>query len=572
MSDLTKQLNKLLKTKLLLAKESQTYPDKCILIDILIELVNTNYTFSQMQFNSFIDQASTFYNSYCFMASVVPEHQIITNYMLKTNVVTEEHIIKICNVISHKHYVTYCLDTLFEKKHNFTVQCFELLCKINFKYPSTYDYDTLHNNVIFTACTHITSSPNNKKFKHCLQLIEQNKNPFNIEYLEIILCCLSKYRNIKNKYVELKSLLDSLLENVNGDEIFQLIINKKITLSNPLYGIIIDYVVDKFMYNDIFVKYLVENIMVDNPEYLLKLMMKGFKPTVDILNMIIDKYVEEYLYLECDINYETIGLTKKVLEKCEMCENTPLIKMVDLFEIFKLNPNIATLNIACKHDQFDVIDILIDKYKIIPEKDTLDICIPTLNYELIQKILNYKIIPDKTTFYKFNENNYFHSDIRKVVELLINYGLIINFECVEHLLCKGTYLENLERFDINYDEKLYFVCYLNDNWPVEYKNKFTIDKVVLGMHNLCINKKLTFEKLINYLQTNNIKLDYYALDFLFVNNNCICDVVIKKYGCIPHMLTTYKYCEFPVNSYLQTIVKKYNIEPQSMLEQYDMVL
>jgi hypothetical protein len=580
MTETIKQLDKLFKVNTLLSNELSVYPQQnCILINMLIGLVNDNYVFSQQHFNHFIKQACIESESgSCFLQSYYEEHKIVTKYMLLHNNITEKQFNKMCDILSKSFNMShYCIDILFLKKYNFTISCYESLCKINYRYPPVNNYTSLHGNLIYACCMHIMSSPNYKKFKYCLNIIEQNKEPFNIKYLEIILCCLSKYKNIKNKHEDLKLFFDALFLNFdisNPNEIFQLIINKKVTLHISSNYMIFDYFIDKFGYNDIFSKYLEEHIISYNPEYLLKLMLKGFVPNIDVLNMMIDKYDRKHFYITKNDDYIPLGFTKKFFEDGDAPDTYVKIKIINLFEILNINPNLNTLNIICKGNGDEYVDILLNKYKITPEKETLDICIPTLNIHLINKILNFKITPDNKTFYSFekcsDDNISEHETVRQITELLISRGLVINFAHIEYLLSKNNYLENLERFEILYDEKLYFTCFLYDNYPDEYNDKFIFDKTILNMHYLCASKKLTLEKLIKYLKTYNVKLDGYSIDRLFFHNSHVCDTVMIKYGCIPHILTTYRYSQIPIDSCLEQIIKKYNIGFMDMLKQYEM--
>lgn len=574
MIESNKQLNKMLSAHATLAKEALIFPNNTPLINMLIELVNENYIFNQQQFNNFIKQICVSSNGNdCFIQSLREEHQTIIKYMLIHYTLTEVQFIKICDtlLLRNCNCPTYWIDILFFQKYNFTIMGYDYLNRLNYKYVPMQYYLELHNNTIYSACLHIMASSNNKKFKYCLKLIEDNKKPFDIEHFKIILCCLSRHKNIKNKHDELKLLLDALFINVNdATEIFDQIIEHQITSLYALYTTLLMYIVNRFVCNDVFIKYLCDNVVPQYPEYLMMLMREGnFRPDVNVLNGIIDKNSCEWFFVNNKEDYEKLDISTQLLVdgKFGSCSK---IKMLDLYDLFKVEPTITSLNIICKKYSIEEIDMMIDKYKLIPEKETLDICITTLNFDLINKILNYKVIPDDKTFYKLNDCEFLDCGCVKIIELLVSHGLWIQYEHIEFLLSHGFGLSNLERFDIKYDERLYFTCYLYNFWPEEYKIKFTIDKNVLGMHYLCINKKLTYEKLIKYLKTYDLKLDYYAIDFLFFNNSHICDYVMEKFKCIPFILTTYKCCDLPVVGWEKTIIDRYGIGYQDMLNPYEM--
>jgi len=579
MSIIVKQLDKLLKTKSKLYNEFREYPDNCTLIYILIELVNENYEFTRSQFDNFIDQAChENYGSYSFFTSQLDEHKIIIKYMLLKFDITEEQLSKIFSGRSRLKNC-YCYDILFEKQYNFTISDFEKLSEISYTVNLNDNYNMIHNNVIFAACVYLLTNKGSDNFDKCLYLLKQNVNPFNIEHFNIILHCLSNKicRESQNIYV----LLDVLFLNydVNEDHdnclktnIIQLISSKKFLIRAD----IINYIINKFGYNETFIEYIFDRILNHNAEFIFTLIHKGFNVTVDFLNKLLEKSSISYLTLQKSGDQEYPKILSK-FGKYKLTDNLIKIPIIDLFQLYNLIPDINTLNIVCsKYVHIGFVDILLSTYKIIPEKKTLDMCISILNYELTNKIINYKLTPNSNTLREITKEHCYSnsSEVNRIIELLINHGLNITFNDVEYLLSIQFTLDNLERFDIKYDENLYFTCYLNNNYPEEYLKKFTINKDILNMHTLCKSKKLTYDKLIKYLRTNNMKLDRYAFDSLLYHYPAIAKHIIKDYKCVPSLLSAYKrtYANCGLNITLKFLAEQYNITANDMLLQYDMDL
>ncbi len=569
MSLLVKQLDKLLKTKSKLYNEYREYPENCTLIYILIELVNENYDFTISQFNSFVEQAShENYGAYSFFTSQLDEHKLIIKYMLMKFDLTEEQFSKIC-LSRGKLKNSYCIDILFEKKYNFTLNNFEQLYDMSYNVNLNNNYDMIHNNVIFSACMYLLTNKNSDNFNKCLELLSQNTNSFNIEYLNIILCIIANRicRESQNIYV----LLDAIFLNHNdGDEILQLVASKKYTIRAD----IINYIINKFGYNDMFIEYIFNIIINHNAEFIFTLIHKGFKLTIDFLNKLLDSCSVSHLTLLKD-KLELPELLSNKYNAYKITENIIKIPIVDLFRIYNLQPDINTLNIACKKEEYDLpINTLLTIYKIIPEKETLDIAVTSLNYDLVNKIINYKLTPDTKTLrgiplpQKVGDNY----KISKIIDLLIGHGLKIAITDVEYLLSIHFILENLERFDIEYNEQLYFICYLNNEFPDEYMKKFTIDSAIFKMHTFCRSRKLTYEKLIDYLKNNNIKLDRYSLDILIMTYPAIARNILRTYYCVPSVLSAYKktYTSCGLTITLETLANTYNITSNDMFKQYDM--
>jgi hypothetical protein len=578
-TNIIKQLDKLLKTKSKLYNEFNEYPDNSTLIYILIELVNGNYEFTRNYFDIFIEQAC-FENggSYSFLTSQLDEHKLIIRYMLLKFDVTQEQLLKLFAGRSRLKN-NYCFDILFEKQYNFTIDDFEKLYEICYVINLNDNYNMIHNNVVFSACMYLLTNKGSDNFDKCINLLKQNDYPFNIEHFNIILHCLMNRncRECQNIHV----LLDALFFNYNsGDdhddkikvEIFQLISHKNFSIRFD----IIHFIINKFGYDEISIDYIFDRIINHNAELIFTLNNKGFNITVDFLNKLLEKSDISYLTLQKSNNQEYQPILSK-FDKYNLRDNIIKIPILDLFQIYNLLPDVNTLNIACtKYTNESVIDILLFTYKIIPEKETLDMSILTLNCDLINKIINYKLTPDSKTLYNITKEHCYNRpyDVNKIIELLINHGLNITFNEVEYLLSIQFTLNNLERFDINYDDKLYFVCYLNNNYPVEYIKNFTIDKKILNMHELCKSKKLTYDKLINYLKTNNITLDRYALDNLLYHYPAISKHIIKNHKCVPSLLSAYKrtYTTCGLNISLKFLADEYNITGNDMLTQYDMDL
>jgi hypothetical protein len=238
--------------------------------------------------------------------------------------------------------------------------------------------------------------------------------------------------------------------------------------------------------------------------------------------------------------------------------------------MFDLIPTLNELNIACNMGCSKTGIYLMDTYNIIPEKDTLDICVSKLNYELIEKVLHYKLSPDETTLnYLKNELNIY--DIPKIVDLLLAHGLTINDSHMDFLLSNKIAVNDLERFGIKYDDKLYFKCFMYNFLPIDYLSKMVIDKNIQKLYDLCKSKKTNYDKLINFMKTNNVGLNKYALDYLMNNNHTIALVMMNKHDCVPSLLSMGKKCYLP-HRMLRDIVEKNSIDELDMLKCYDICL
>jgi hypothetical protein len=183
-------------------------------------------------------------------------------------------------------------------------------------------------------------------------------------------------------------------------------------------------------------------------------------------------------------------------------------------------------------------------------------------------------------------------DIIKLVKLFIFNGFKLNLHCISLLLSLNVHLDNLENYDIKYDEDLYFECFVNNCFPEEYMDKFQIDKNVIVMRRFTKNKIHTSSKLMEFIKTNNMVLDYYTVDAIlnfndnklhekvFIENNCVPSIFNKLHekvfienNCVPSIFTMYKKTNERCNvSILKKFIKQNNITKDMMMGKVDIQL
>jgi hypothetical protein len=168
--------------------------------------------------------------------------------------------------------------------------------------------------------------------------------------------------------------------------------------------------------------------------------------------------------------------------------------------------------------------------------------------------------------------------VMKIIELLVKYGMVMNLKYVSLLLSAGEVLVNLERFGIKYDEDLYFECYVNEFYPQEYMNKFTIDRNVLIMRKY-MHCNVPMKKCIKFIKKYNLKLDGYTLEFAILNKNklgmklldeyniCVA-TLYKKSVCLQGNLPYYHFNKLLFRNFIE----QNKITKDMMMFQYDINL
>lgn len=562
----TKLLNKLLETPQKLVKELNTKtPGR--LTNLLLTLIDQNYEFTNDQFELFINQASEqIKNKKSFFGTETEIAKKINNYFVNKFTINETHATKIMNGLTNSYYSNnlYILDTLMNKQYIFTVPQIKMLLKYHFS--PTMNYNTMNNNTMYIGCRNMNTQVANRLSHPFTNLLKNLKNDYEFEkdHLTILLLVTNNNSHYYFNTSQVDELLNLLFSNVKDIDALFNIIKSNIDCRHNIHKYILTSIINKFGFNDDIVQFIFNEIIYYVPHILLHLMLKGYTPSNENLNQLLKNDTQIFIPILDTHKYEKINLPQTFLNSFKKVDKYQLPPF-ELFERFNILPNLATLNITCKKGQLPETKILLEKYNIIPEKTTLDISMNSQNLELIQSILHYKLTPDTNTLNILNPGAYKHERTNKILEMLINYGLMITIDDINKFLIQQYTISDLSRFNIPYDEKLYFMCFTNNFFPPEYINNMTINKNVLKLHELC--KTSTSTIIIKHIQETQTKLDKYCLSFLMRDGTKLL-AIINKYGCKPCEFVMYK------NMNHKTLedwaIKEYKITEFTMLEEYDM--
>lgn len=146
-----------------------------------------------------------------------------------------------------------------------------------------------------------------------------------------------------------------------------------------------------------------------------------------------------------------------------------------VIEIKNISPNLNCLinSITCKC--VDSANYLLKEKQIIPNKACLDLACSTKQALLIEEILKFKILPDTNTFNSLIGTSYLSygkykgsTDVKfiaSIIDLLIQYGLIIDIDHVYSAMKKGCIINDINRFNLNFDNKYIELCTELDFYP-----------------------------------------------------------------------------------------------------------
>lgn len=287
---------------------------------------------------------------------------------------------------------------------------------------------------------------------------------------------------------------------------------------------------------------------------------------------VIEEEIIEEVFDEEELEEEVVY---KEVYKPKQIKDTRMryINIFDLFVHFGAVPTNITLNKACIEKDSYVFDILTQKYNILPTKQNLDNCIYHImsasdeEIKFISKILCYRIQPDSLTLKNINIMHY-EAKFDALVQLLLSNGLNISFNDVVALIRKKKKIDDLERFRIDYDEKLYYYCYIYGYFPECYKKNFNSPSMKL--RDLCTNRNLTFQTLSQYMKDNNVQLDRYCFENLCRASlwDNICQELIDL-GCKPTINTLYYLGVSGFNPKMEIVNSLNGVDYNYMCQKYE---
>lgn len=522
--------------------------------------IKKNYIFTQIHFNKYMKMATSG-GRYSHIVRLSGNDQSTQTYkvmkfMLTNFTPTDQQIKKIisCYKSISIYYSKFgWLDIMIEKNHQFTQEQIAELNNIN--YPNMNKLFGNNNFGIETLKYYArlinNGSYSEKEINDEIQNFKALKDKIPCSVTKEFLNIVGRNRTSSPGFELVKDIID---KTELDESIYDSVKNLSIDFG------IVKVLLQKQKPPENYIKHVFSsgNIRSDLLD-LFRLMIAGVHITETILNEYLKLYqfCRYEIYTDFDLSKISVSLDEMICLNCESFDSEEdldknvSIRTIDLFKIFKIPPSSETLKIICKMGYHESFDEFVNTYKMIPDKECLDLAMYSRRAELIIKLICYKINPDKDTFNSFmsNLNNRYHNDNQQVIELLIKNGLNISHYEIEKLISRGIWLDDLERFNFQYDEKLYFMCFKHNYFPDAYKKKFTVDENILTMREMCINPKINIEAFNQFILDKKLKPDQYCVDNAYINrtstwNYWFGDAALNP-SLIAIMQTSDIYAKFP---------------------------
>jgi hypothetical protein len=242
--------------------------------------------------------------------------------------------------------------------------------------------------------------------------------------------------------------------------------------------------------------------------------------------------------------------------------------------------------LACSNCHIELFRLCRNKYHMTPTSEHLETVlgaerseshVPSSEtfrqnqYDMVADILICKVVPDAKTFEAWIDGGY-NGCNESLLELLIKFGLLITFDNVIYAIEKrDIMIDNLEKYNIEYNEKLYFNLVLKKYSISDgLIKKFTMDQNVLRLRQLCTRSNATIGDIKKFMGTHGCRLDYYCVDNVARAGNKSLLYDLMRIIKIPSP-TVYILLANHNDIYLE-IVKEHNIGPEYMATPYDIAI
>lgn len=480
----------------------------------------------------------------------------------------------------------YCIDVLFDTGYKFQPGTLINISYHNYTNENIENQDYINNNSLILMYIYIQSMVNCKKiidvnyFNKFIGLMKTcNMDDININYVIMIIKELeninkvndkiNKENNTNNPAYDIKGLygvlLNILANNQNNINMLCNMVSYKHFKQTQLLECILqnNNIVGKFLDN-INIGYLNKNLII-----LFYALHCGYVPNIGLICRLLE-------------NGEDANCGKLILDND--CSNyvpmsfNKIIKIIDYMDTFGCVINNDMLDIALRKGYVYTSKLVIEKLGIIPNIDNLNMGAKSGNIALIKELLGYRMVPTEETLMNVvvggkrvkDENNVSavrarygrrYSRVRKnrvkkganivkskvdhdiiiIAKMLRDHGLVINLKCVSMLMSLRLCFDDLSIYGINYDEDLYFECFINDYFPNEYMDKFTIDKNLLIARRFDKHNIINVDKLLKLITDNGIIMDNYILDSVMNSSNSkIINEMFTKQKYVVPKISLYK--------------------------------
>lgn len=545
----------------------------------IIKLNELGYDFTQKDFDKFIDCATyqkkksyiittSYYYSNDKVTSITNHSKAINIMFTKFTPSTKQFntLFSCYDKVYNYSTPNYTwIDTLIKKGYQFNENQKIILGKIGYKMTKLLTANITLDDVKMIISSHIKGKLTIDELK---DFTKDKDVDYPADFFNWVLMELVTNHSYGNKnYFRTNGY------NSSYNTLFDFVIKDlKRSPDDNTFSLLVDHQINHWYFNDYLLdhkiapthKYL--DYMASRPDYFINYILSFHKKitkllSTNLLNSMLNGTLPSfYTYNENQNGYIFKDTLTQFNQMGYKLNNS--IFILDVFKLEGVEPDEETLKIACKKGFNDIFDECINMYKMVPTLEHLDLVFQgTKNYDMIEKILCYKIMPQKNHF----QNSFYE----KLSELLIKHGYQPDFDDVVWGLEHGVIVKDPHRFGIAYDEKLYFQCYIYNSYL--YDKEFSTP--IMEMRKMCRNNKTSPDDLDEFVKKNNLIPDRYCLDHAAIVNiqgGYLYKHILENYSVTPSFTTLYWMgnCHNTKNLFKQ-VLEKHKINKEYMCQTYD---
>lgn len=289
----------------------------------------------------------------------------------------------------------------------------------------------------------------------------------------------------------------------------------------------------------------------------LDLMIKdGVKLSIEDLKILFD-----LMDFKNIIKYTRIALENKVELKLDLllsCKNNnddyeSLLELFDLFFVeFKMVPTQDFCDKILGSDFVDLYEYLLKNNIFIHGQKALEEACSKGNFNIVKDLINRKYQMDSKCFRLLLDNYSSPDSVLEFLNFSLNEGgLKMTYSIIEKLFVRSIVLDNLNDYNLKYDDNIYFLFYSNaislekikkKNYYYKYYVNMIEDKKMKSLiefrEKFC-DYPVDCDEIKKYMLKNNLVPDQYCYEnslLRFIERDAIVDWLEKDYGFKPTIM------------------------------------
>ncbi|AYV80425.1 MAG: hypothetical protein Harvfovirus1_50 [Harvfovirus sp.] len=408
-----------------------------------------------------------------------------------------------------------------------------------------------------------------KKKKICPEWIDnliKNNYCFDYKLLGVMSTCLPK--------VVIKIIMAKDVENVGMDDFYivcasgRLVDIKKfydsfkLTPDTKCFVFAMNYKGNEDTYEQLYdsfkkmaLEFKVDQTILERKFDILELMIKdGLKLTIEILRdvykvMSVEKIKKYTLYaVENNVKLELDLLLLIKFRKADV---------TIIYDIFFVREGLIPSQDFCDKiagkESRKLYDYLVSKNLLVHGNKAMEVACMNANVSLIKELINQKFKMNEKCFGLLvdagGQNVTF-----EMLDYFVNFGgLTMTYDIVEILFVHGLFVDNLEKYNLKYDDNIYYMFYCNaveidkgskgkkkkkDGVYAAYVAKMMCDPrnaLLIEFREMFSNDEINIEEIKKYMELHSLVPDQYCYEkILLVGATCIIDTISEIINWLEH--------------------------------------